>query len=397
MEGSGMKSSLCKALIAFFYYWRREYGRVFRDAEVMVFFILLPIAYPLLYALIYNPEVVTEVPVAVVDESATVLSREVVRNFDATPAAHVVAYCANMEEARLLMMQRRCYAILLLPDDMGRVLSQGTQATLVFYTDMSLLLNYKSLYMALNEVALDMDVMLRQQVLPMGVSNSIADIVQQPVPYASVVMYNPSSGIASFLIPAVLVLILQQSIILGIAMLAGAWHEKGRPWYAPHRIIEQLCGRTLCYFSLYIFNVVYLFHFVPWLFGYPQLGDLMDILLFALPLFLSSVFFVTTLSVWVREREYAYLLFVFTSVIFIFLSGIAWPRYAMPIGWRYLSYIIPSTWGVEGFVQINTMGATLAQASHAYICLWVLTLFYATTACVAMHYDCVKQSRFSIQ
>ena len=397
MEDCSMKRHLCKALIVLFYYWRREYCRVFRDTEVLVFFILLPIAYPLLYALIYNPEVVTEVPIAVVDESSTVLSREVIRNFDATPAAHVVAYCSNMEEARMLMMQRRCYAVLQLPDDMGRALSQGLQATLVFYTDMSLLLNYKSLYMALNEVALDMDVMLRQQVLPIGLSSSIADIAQQPVPYASVVMYNPSSGIASFLIPAVLVLILQQSIILGIAMLAGAWHEKGRPWYEPHYIIEQLCGRTLCYLSIYVFNVVYLLHFVPWLFAYPQWGNLISILLFALPMLLSSVFMATTLSVWVREREYAYLLFVFTSVIFIFLSGIAWPRYAMPIGWRYLSYMIPSTWGIEGFVQMNTMGATLAQASHAYVCLWLLTLFYAATAYAAIHYDCVKHGRFSAQ
>ena len=384
-----MKRSYREA-VALFYYWRREYLAVFRDAEVMVFFLLLPIAYPLLYALIYNPEVVTDVPVVVVDESCTVLSREIVRKFDATPEAHIVSYCANMDEARTMMMQRRCYAVLLLPADMGRALSHGGQATMQFYTDMSLLLNYKSLYMALNEVALDMDVSVRQQALPIGLSASIVDIAQQPAAYVSVVMYNPTSGVASFLIPPVLVLILQQSLILGIALLSAVKHERGRGWYASHRIVAQLFGRTLCYISIYIFNTAYLLHFVPWVFGYPQMGSVIEIFSLALPMTLSSIFMATTLAIWVRERESAYLLFVFTSVIFIFLSGIAWPRYAMPDVWRYLSYLIPSTWGIEGFVQINTMGATLAQASHAYICLWVLTLFYAITACIAMRYDCMR-------
>ena len=390
MAGRGVVKPIYRAMIALLYYWRDEYTRIFRDAEVLVFFLLLPTAYPILYALIYNPEVVVDVPVAVVDESRTVLSREIVRNFDATPAARIVSHCANLDEARLLMMQRDCYAILVISADITDAIARGEQATLVFYTDMSLLLNYKSLYMALTEVTLDMDVTLRQQALPIGVSNSIMNIAQQPVSYASVVMFNPTSGVASFLIPAVLVLILQQSLILGIGMLAAVWHEKGRGWYAPHRIWAQLCARTLCYVSIYIFNIVYLFHFVPWVFGYEQLGSAIEIFLWALPMTLSSIFMAITLSVWVREREYVYLLFVFTSVVFIFLSGIAWPRYAMPEVWRYLSYMIPSTWGIECFVQMNTMGATLAQASHAYVCLWILTLIYAATAYITMRYESKK-------
>ena len=170
-------------------------------------------------------------------------------------------------------------------------------------------------------------------------------------------------------------------------MLAAARHEKSCGWYDAHNVTAQLIGRTFCYLSLYILNIVYLLHFVPWLFGYPQMGSIVNVLLFALPMVLSSIFMATTLSLWVREREHVYLMFVFTSVIFIFLSGIAWPRYAMPTVWRYLSYIIPSTWGVEGFVQINTMGASLEQVSHSYCCLWRLVMFYAITAVLAMRYD----------
>lgn len=373
-----------------FYYWRREYIQVFRNVEALVFFVLLPLAYPILYALIYNPEEVTDVPVAVVDNSRSRLSREIVHNFDATPAAQVIGCCANIDEAKSLMMQRACYAVLVIPEEIDKKLLRNEQGILLFYTDMSLLLNYKSLYMALTDVTLDMGATMRLRTLPIGVSSSITDIATQPVPYTSIVMYNPTSGVASFLIPAVLVLILQQSIVLGIAVLAATRHEQARRWYAPHHIVAQLCGRTLCYLSIYIFNTIYLLHYVPYIFGYPQMGDVIDILLLSLPMILSSVFMASMLSVWVREREHVYLAFVFTSVIFIFLSGIAWPRYAMPLVWRFMSYMVPSTWGIEGFVQINTMGATLAQASRAYIALWLLTMVYGILAVLTLHYECRK-------
>ena len=379
-----------------FRYWQSEYCRIFRDAEVVLFFVLLPLAYPILYALIYAPEVVTNVPVVVVDDSRTLLSREIVQRFDASPAVDVVSYCANMGEAKDMMMRRKCYAVLVIPAGVATDVVNEKSSSLIFYTDMSLLLNYKALYMALTDVVLDMGVVLRQAAMPVGVSSSITPIVERPIPYTSEVMYNPTSGVASFLIPAVLVLILQQSFVLGIAMLASAYHEQKRSWFGRYHILHRLVGRTLCYVSVYIFNVVYLLHFVPWLFGYPQCGSVSQILLFSLPLVLSSIFMAITLSVCVQEREHTYLLFVFTSVPFIFLSGIAWPRYAMPIGWRYISYLIPATWGVEGFVQINTMGATLEQASYAYTRLWLLTIVYVVTAVLAIRYDNHRHHRIVV-
>lgn len=384
------KKLLCRCrrvLAGVRYYWLREYRHVLRDAEVLVFFVLLPLAYPILYALIYNPEVVTDIPVVVVDDARTALSREIVRCFDATPAAHIVGYCANLDEARIMMMQRECYAILLFPNNFTREIERGEQSSIVFYTDMSLLLNYKELFMALNNVVLDIESAIRLQKIPIGLSASITDIAANPIPYTSVVLYNPTSGIASFLIPAVLVLILQQSLLLGIAMLAGKAHEEGRGWFYRKHYWAQLVGRMLCYSSIYLFNTLYLLYFVPSIFGYPQLGAVSDIMIFSLPFVLSSVFMAVTLSVMVREREQVYLLFVAMSVILLFLSGIAWPRYAMPEAWRWLSYIFPSTWGVEGFVQLSTMGACFSDVAQSYSRLWVLVVFYMITARVAVQYD----------
>ena len=70
-----------------------------------------------------------------------------------------------------------------------------------------------------------------------------------------------------------------------------------------------------------------------------------------------------------------------TSLIFLFMAGISWPKEMIPSAWRYLSYFIPYTWGAHAFIHINSMGATLAQTSMEYTALWILAGGYMLLAC----------------
>lgn len=62
--------------------------------------------------------------------------------------------------------------------------------------------------------------------------------------------------------------------------------------------------------------------------------------------------------------------------MFLFLSGLTWPRYAMSPFWHTLGDLVPATWGVEGFIRMNTNGASLSQVSGDYIALWILAAVY---------------------
>ena len=90
-----------------YFVFKREFYQVFRDHGVLTFFVLLTLAYPLIYAYIYSNEIAEEVPVVVVDESHSALSREFVRNWDATSSVRVVARCGEMEEGRIFPRIRR--------------------------------------------------------------------------------------------------------------------------------------------------------------------------------------------------------------------------------------------------------------------------------------------------
>ena len=138
-------------------------------------------------------------------------------------------------------------------------------------------------------------------------------------------------------------------------------------------------------------------HVVPYIFRYPQLGSQWHIYSFAVPYVLACIFFSMTLSVFVRERETTFLLFVFSSLVFLFISGITWPTYAMPSVWRYIGYLIPSTFGVEGFVKMSTGGSEIYEVKDAYLALWIQTGAYFVLTCLIYRYQLYrdKQRGFS--
>ena len=70
---------------------------------VLIFFILVPLLYPLLYSWIYNNQVVREVPVAVVDLSHSEQSRAFICQYDASPDVDVVYHCNSLDDAKLLI------------------------------------------------------------------------------------------------------------------------------------------------------------------------------------------------------------------------------------------------------------------------------------------------------
>ena len=126
----------------------------------------------------------------------------------------------------------------------------------------------------------------------------------------------------------------------------------------------------------YIPVTIYMVRFVPEFFALPHYGNPVDYLLFLVPMLFATAFFGQALIYFMKQREAAFIIIVFTSVIFLFLSGLTWPRYA----WTWAGNIVPATWGVEGFIRINSNGATVAECATAYKALWILTALYMFAA-----------------
>lgn len=107
MSKYSLRHTIRQGLNGLFHICKEELKMAVRDQGVLIFFLLVPLAYPLVYAFIYTNEVVREVPAAVVDDNKSAQSREYLRWVDGSPDIHIVSYCADMEEAKLLLKQQK--------------------------------------------------------------------------------------------------------------------------------------------------------------------------------------------------------------------------------------------------------------------------------------------------
>ena len=397
MKRLTLKQNVMQGIHDMFYIWKQEFRTTFRDQGVLIFFILVPLVYPLIYSFIYTNETVRDVPTVVVDESRSSLSREYLRRVDATPEVNIVSYCADMEEAKLAMRDRVAYGIIYVPASFSEDIAEGRQTHVSVLVDMSGLLYYKSLVLANTEVSLDMNAEIKME--RAGNSTDRQDeITAYPIAYQDVALYNPTNGFAAFLIPAVLMLVIQQTLLLGIGLSAGTAREQNRfkdlvPINKHYNgTLRIVMGKGLSYFMVYALVSVYVLCVVPWLFSLNRIAIPGELTLFILPYLAACIFFSMTASIAIRNRETCMLLFVFTSVPLLFLSGISWPSAAMPDFWRYFSYIFPSTFGINGYVRINSMGATLNEVSFEYRALWLQAGIYFITTCIVYRWQ-IMQSR----
>lgn len=362
--------------------WFQELKYILLDKGMILFLSVLPLAYPVIYSWVYNNEVVREVPVVVVDNSHSALSRKFIQMYDASPDVRVACYSGSIKEAEALIGHQEAYGILYFPSDFSKKINRMEQATIGVYCDMSLMLAYKNIYSTAVTISGLMGAGIQTKLL--GNYTHHEDVVSaQPLAFEEVPIFNTTGGYGNFILPGVLILILQQTMLLGMGMTAGTLREKyGRiilrdPRYK--RVSQVITGRWLAYFLQYAFLAAYVLLVIPHIFKFVNIIYTPDLIALVLPYLLACIFFsMTTMSV-VRQREDVMLIVVFTSLPLLFVAGLSWPGTSIPDMWKYIGYLFPSTFGIKAFVAMNSMGARISDVSTEVYALWGQVIFYLAT------------------
>ena len=372
--------------------WRDEMRQVFKDEGVIIFFFIVPLVYPLLYSWIYNNEVVRDMPVVVVDDSHSKLSRQFIRMCDASPDVKVVCYASDLDEAKMLVGRQVAHAVYYIPSDFQTRLNRMEQSIIGVYCDMSLMLAYKASYQTAVLVSQEMNSEI--QIKLSGHYTAREEEIQaKPLDYDGEAIFSPRGGYGSFILPAVLILILQQTLVLGIGLSAGTARESNRfedlvPMQRHyHGTFRIVLGKSMCYLMIYILMGAWLTVVVPRIFHFPCLAHWQDLLAIMTPYTLACIFFGITVSCIVRYRENVMLLMVFVSVPLLFLSGVSWPQNNIPGFWQGVSWLFPSTFGVRAYIRLNSMGGTLTDVLTEYRILWLHVLAYFTMACIVYRHQ----------
>lgn len=237
---------------------RNEYGSIFTDAGVILVLVLALLIYSTLYSLAYGTQVLRNVPIGVIDMSNTSTSRQLINTFNAGPNVYVAYEPGDMDEAKHLFYDREIYGVVYIPSDYEEKLLGGQQAVVSLYVDASYFLMYRQAFQELVSGIGTTGAMVEfQRLIAKGANIPQATATTQPVIYQSHNLFNPYLGYGSFVMPAIIMVIIQQTMLIGIGMIGGTWSEFGlyKKLIPPGRrrmsTLPVVAGKAFVYASIY--------------------------------------------------------------------------------------------------------------------------------------------------
>ena len=375
----------------FFEVVKNEIIFILKDDGVMLILFGAIFIYSTLYSMAYHNQVVRNEPIAIVDLDQTSTSRSLIRAVDATPQVRVKYEVSSLHEAEQLFFARKIYGCLLIPYNYEKDILSGRQVFVSMYADAGYFLMYKQMLAATTNVIGTENIRIEMaNFISSGVSGEMAKALAEPVVPAPVVLYNTIEGYATFVMPAIMILILQQALLLSIGMIGGTFRE--RKLYCrlmdvqqkPYSVFNVVIGKALAYFVFSLLISIVVFGIYYKLFHYPDRGAFIDVTLFFIPYLLSVIFLSLTISAFFRYRETSVLVLVAWSIPFLLFSGVSFPKEGMPEWFYSFGKIIPSSNAIDGFIRMEVMGATLKEVLEQYRMLWILTAVYFLTAMIAL-------------
>ncbi|WP_151118401.1 ABC transporter permease [Hypericibacter adhaerens] len=339
--------------------------------------VLAPILYGVFYPQPYLGQTLRNLPLAVVDQDRSELSRQLIMTLDADAGVKVALQADTLTEAQAALYDRKVFGILEIPVGTARDLLKGDPARLPAYVDAAYLLIYRTLLQGIGESVAAVNAGLATHDARAGGLADSLMAVASPAAILPVPLFNPTGGYASYIVPAAFILILQQTLLLGSAMLAGTARELGgRAAQTARGSIGAVVAHGLAHLVIYLPALLLYLVVLPRIYGFTAVGRLPDMFLFAATFLLATSFMGQAVGAWVKHRETAVVLFIATTLPQFFLVGVSWPVEAIPSALRNAGLIFPSQRSIDGLVHINQMGATLSEVSHDWLAVLALVLLY---------------------
>jgi ABC-2 type transport system permease protein len=347
---------------------------LFADKGARMTMVVSIVIYACIYPLPYSGEVVRDIPVAVIDQDGTVASRELLRRLDNADSVAVAAVVDGLSQAQQLFFERQVYGVVLVPPNFERDLLHGRQAPVAAFGDGSYFIIYNGIATAASNAARSLGAEVRAaRLTALGLDEATVSTLVRPVTVASVPLFNPGGGYASYIVPAAFVLIIQQTLLMGIGIM-----HAGRPM--PRG--AQALAAPAAYVMLYVFWVAVTQLLLPLIYGLPHLGTPLVLFALAVPFLLAVTAFGFALIQVVPLREGVIFFLVVQGMPLFFMTGVAWPIESVAEPIRTIAMAIPSTSAIFAMIQVDQMGASLNQVLPTIHLQLALTLAYGALAWV---------------
>ena len=345
---------------------------IFGDKGILLMLIIAPIIYGFFYPWPYSTEVVNHVPVGIIDYDNSNLSRTLARYSSSSPYLDTERF-VNEQAAKEAMWSNQIAGYMVIPSGLEAQVLSGQQAHVSVLGNGGYFILNKNVQLGFSQAVGTVSAGIKvKKAVAKGAYAPTAAQSTQAIPLRIIPLYNQTEGYGAYVVPAVSVIILQQTLLMATAMLIGTWYEQRRHatsirgWLGRIGALSTLSFIVGCFYYGWAFELHH----------YPRGQNMLGTLLF-LALFCPTVATLgCVLGLWFRQRERSMQILIFVSLPIFFLSGYPWPADQLPQILQVIRWIVPTTPAINTSVQLNQMGASVSQIAIGFYVLAGLWLFY---------------------
>jgi ABC-2 type transport system permease protein len=367
--------------MSFFAVFFEESKLLFRDIAIVLTIFGGVLLYSFLYPQPYVNESVSELPITVVDNDHSAKSRDIIFKLDATPQVDVIRHDMSYKDALDALCANKVKAVMVIPHNLQRDLALGKAPTIALGVDNSYFLIYGgvlegALKTVMTEAAsIKVANLLKGGTPLVGAKTAFSSYALHEMP-----LFNPYNAYTQYVIPAVFILILQQTMLIGMGILGGGINERIRKkedgYYCHSSVWKMVLSRYILFGVIFFTHMLYYFGFSFEFFGVSHLADIGELLAFGILFLMASLSLGLFLGTIFTSRELATPAILFSSLPLVFSVGFVWPIEAIPVFVQQLSMLFPSTPAMEGFLKLNQMGADFSMLEKNSVILLLQTVIY---------------------
>jgi ABC-2 type transport system permease protein len=362
---------------------KQEFLNIFTN----VYVILVIFGGLLLYAALYPQPYLNKIPlqqtVVVVDHDHTPASRRLIRYADATPQVHITDQVDSISQARELLLAGQARGMLVIPRYFERDLALSRSPVVGLVGDANFFLIYSTVIEGLAGVVMTTGAIARVgELLVAGVPLSFAVRDWSPILLNERPLFNVGMGYLGYVIPAVFVLILQQTLLLASCLVGAESKAKsGLPLASAGSLLgARFVAMFIVYFMFAQFYMGVCFEY----YGISQNAGVLDLYLMIAAFLAASVALGMLLGLLLPGSEWAPPVVMVSSLPMAFTAGFIWPIELLPEPVLWISHWFPSTHAIQGFLKLNQMGAEFSQVLSHWLSLWALAVFFFLMSLVVL-------------
>ncbi|MCG3723854.1 ABC transporter permease [Vibrio cincinnatiensis] len=360
--------------------FKTELKALLTNPVVMLTMVGGVVFYSFLYPLPYSQQTPRELPITVVNLDKSQTSYQLERMVDATPQVQVVQRDHSIEEAKQAFLQGKVSGVLVIPEHFYKDLLLGKSPTLAYAGDAAYFLVYGTIVEGLAQAGGTLAAIAKiSRLIVEGEPLNIALEHSSSLQSNQKPTFNPRMGYIDYVVPAVFVLILQQTLAMASGLMVGT-QKQGNGYWSRVSPLRLILIRSFIFTACYYLLSMYYFGASFSRLGINTLANPIDLLLLLLPFLLSACFVGIWLGALTPRRELVTMLVLLSSLPLAFSAGFIWPLEALPTPIAWFANLFPSTPGIQGFLALNQMGAEWQQITPQWTLLWLQSLGWGLLA-----------------